>query len=252
MVQCRLLFSGLSPQGTIIARIKPEKKNTMKYIYQIKGNAVAGLSITRETPILKVNIIFMKKYIFLLISLICVQSVYSNKTDLIIIDPTVTNFDLIPSLPRNIKIYLGNFSDSTPSQANGVIGKTRTGIKTSAPIILKPALVEAFRKSFSTMLQQKGNLATDASIATYVMDLTITDCTLLENSTRFSQTLNAFLKIEVHLTNPLEADKIHTFTVETQTSRKSMDTTKYVMSTLQDAFSSAIGEIIKSTNKYQQ
>jgi hypothetical protein len=193
----------------------------------------------------------MKKYIFLLISLICAQSVFSNKTDVILIDPTLTNFDSIPPLSRNIKIYLGNFSDSTPSQSNGIIGKTRTGIKTSAPIISKPPLVEAFRKSFSSMLGKKGNLATDASIATFVIDLTITDCTLLESSTRFSQTMTAFLKIKVQLTNPLEADKVHTFTVESQTSQKSIDTSKYAVSTLKDAFSSALGEIIKSINKYQ-
>jgi hypothetical protein len=194
----------------------------------------------------------MKKYLILLLCIISVQSAFSNKTDVIIIDPTVSNFDSIPSLSRNIKIYLGNFSDSTPSRENGIIGRTRTGIKTSAPIILKPSLVESFRKSFSSVLQQRGNLSTDASIATYEIDLTITDCSLLENSARFSQTLTAFLKIEVRLTNPMEADKIHTFTVESQTSTKSVDTTKYAARTLRDAIASVTGEIIKSINKYQQ
>jgi hypothetical protein len=194
----------------------------------------------------------MKKYLILLLCIISAQSAFANKTDVIIIDPAISNFDSIPSLSRNIKIYLGSFSDSTPSRANGIIGRTRTGIKTSAPIILKPSLVESFRKSFSSVLQQRGNLSTDASIATYEVDLTITDCSLLENSARLSQTLTAFLKIEVRLTNPMEADKIHTFTVESQTSTKSVDTTKYAARTLRDAIASVTGEIIKSINKYQQ
>lgn len=195
----------------------------------------------------------MKKHLILLIiCLIATQSAFSNKTDVIIIDPTLSNFDSIPSLSRNIKIYVGNFSDSTPSRENGIVGRTRTGIKTSAQIILKPSLVESFRKSFSSLLDQKGNLSTDASIATYEIDLTITDCTLLENSARFSQTLTAFIKMEVRLTNPLEADKVHTFTVESQISTKSIDTTKYAASTLKDAIANVISEINKSINKYQQ
>ena len=188
----------------------------------------------------------------LLICLFWTIPTLADKTDVFVIDPAVSNFDSMPSLARNIKIYLGTFTDSTASQANGIIGTTRTGIKTSAPIILKPSFVESFRKSFSSALQRKGNLSTDASIATYVLDLTVTECTIIEHSSFFSQTLTAFVKIEVRLTNPMEADKIHTFTVESQTSTKSIDTSKYAVSTLRDAMVCVMSEIVKTANKYQQ
>jgi hypothetical protein len=187
---------------------------------------------------------------FLLICLFYMQPTLADKTDILIIDPTFSNIDSIPKLSRNIKIHLGKFTDNTPSQATGIIGKTRTGIKSFAPIILKPPLVESLRKSFTSVLQQRENLSADASVATYVLDLTITDCTIIENSALFSQTLTAFLKMEVRLTNPLEADKVHSFTVESQTSTKSMDTSKYAVSTLRDAIISVFSEIIKTTNKY--
>ncbi len=188
--------------------------------------------------------------VFTICSLLSVPAFSVNKTDPIIINPAVTNSDSIPNINKQIRIFVGEFTDNTISKSNGTIGKTRTGIKTSAPIIVKPPLSESLQKSFETVLGKKGNLSKDASTANYILNATISDCTITESSSFFSQTLTAFLKLEVKLTDPLAADKPRSFTVESRNSTKSIDTSKYAESTLRDAIVSTISEVIKSVNNY--
>lgn len=187
--------------------------------------------------------------VFTICSLLSVPAFSINKTDPVIIHPVVINSDSIPNINKHIRIFVGNFTDNTAAQSNGTIGTTRTGIKTSAPIIVKPSLSESLQKSFENVLGKKGNLSKDASTANYILNITISDCTVTENSSAFSQTLTVFLKLEVKLTDPLAADKPRTFTVESHNSTKALDTSKYAESTLRDAITSTITEIIKSINK---
>lgn len=197
------------------------------------------------------NLTMKKHLLFLPIYFLFFIPVAANvKTDPIIINSTVTNPSAIPRLSRNLLISIGTINDNTLSKVSGILGSTRTGIKTTVPIIAKPSLAETVQKSFESVLGKMGNLSTDPTIATYVLDLTITDCTLTENSSFFSQTMTAFLKMEVKITDPLAADKPHSFTIECLNSTKALDTTKYAQITLQDVIIDAIGEICKTINKF--
>jgi len=194
----------------------------------------------------------MKKYLSLFLLIFSVSFAQAAaKSDVISIKPVVTVFDSIPQLPDGTKLYLGTFSDTTPSRESGSIGTTRTGIKKTAPIIVKPSLAETFRVSFQTLLEKRGNLSTDASMATYVVDITIIHCTLTEHSSGVSQTLTADMKVEVTIAHPLEADKARTFTVESQNSTRSLDTSKFAESTLRDTYVSILCEIVKAISKVQ-
>ncbi len=194
----------------------------------------------------------MKKHLLLLpIFFLFFTYVAANiQTDPVIINSTITNPVTISRLSRNLQISIGTITDNTPSKVSGILGKTRTGIKTTVPIIAKPSLSETIQKSFESVLGKMGNLSTDPTTATYVMDLTIIDCTLTENTSFLSQTMTAFLKIEVKFTDPLAADKPRTFTIESLNTTKAMDTTKHAQGTLQDVIMDAIGEICKTINKF--
>lgn len=192
------------------------------------------------------NIFFIQLFCFTLLF-----TAYGiDLSDPLVIEPTVINFDSIPEITKQTKIFIGSITDHTASQSTGIIGKTRTGIKTTAPIIIKPSLSESVHKSLELILQKKGNISTDASTATFVLDLVITDCTLIEKSAFLSQTMDAFLKIDVKLTDPLSADKVHSFTVKSENSTKAVDTSKYAEAVLKEAIGNAIAEIFRTINTY--
>lgn len=174
----------------------------------------------------------------------------ASKTSPITINAQLSNFDSIPSISQQIKIYVGTCNDLTSSSETGIIGKTRTGIKTYAPIVVKPLLSESIRSSLEELLRKKGNLTTDASIARYIMSIKISECTLTEKSVYLTQTMDVKVKMDVELADPLDSTNVRRFSVESQNSSKTLDTTKEAENILKGAIEYAFREIFKTISKY--
>lgn len=192
----------------------------------------------------------MKKGILSLLILLFISTSYAAKPqNPIVIKPLITQFDSIPEFNKGIKLYPQSFTDTTPSKESGQLGTTRTGIKKTSPIIIKPSLIESFRASFQSLLESRGNYSSDASIATYSIDIKIIECTITEKSAGLSQTMTATMKVEVRIAPPLDISKARTFTVEGQNTTTSMDTSKFAERLMRDTFTNLFIEIIKVINK---
>jgi len=192
----------------------------------------------------------MKKSVpFFLVFLLISTSYAAKSQNPIVIKPMVTQFDSIPKLNDGITLYTQSFIDTTPSKENGILGTTRTGIKKTAPIVIKPSLVESFRSSFQSLLESRGNYSADISVATYTIDINIIECTITEKSAGLSQTMTATMKVEVRIAPPLDNSRARTFTVEGQNATTSMDTSKFAERIMRDTYISIFMEIIKAINK---
>lgn len=184
-------------------------------------------------------------FFFLLIS----TSYAAKQQNPIVIKPVVTQFDSIPKFNDGIKLYIQSFTDTTPSKESGQLGTTRTGIKKTSPIVINPSLVESFRTSFQSLLESRGNYSSDASVASYAIDINILECTITEKSAGLKQTMTATMKVEVRIAPPLDNSKARTFTVEGQNATTSMDTSKFAERIMRDTFTNLFIEIIKVINK---
>ncbi len=192
----------------------------------------------------------MKTYIPFFMFFLLISTSYGAKAqNPIVIKPLMTQFDSIPAFNEGIKLYTQSFTDTTPSKENGILGTTRTGIKKTAPIVIKPSLVESFRASFQSLLESRGNYSADISVATYAIDIKIIECTIIEKSAGLSQTMTATMKVEVKIAPPLDISKSRTFTVEGQNATTSMDTSKFAERIMRDTFVNICTEIIKTINK---
>jgi hypothetical protein len=192
----------------------------------------------------------MKKGIPFFLFFLLISTSYATKPkNPIVIKPVVTQFDSIPKFNEGIKLYTQSFTDTTPSKESGQLGTTRTGIKKTSPIIIKPSLVESFKTSFQSLLEARGNYSADISVATYTIDIKIIECTITEKSAGLSQTMTATMKVEVRIAPPLDNSKARIFTVEGQNATTSMDTSKFAERIMRDTFTNLFIEIIKVINK---
>lgn len=192
----------------------------------------------------------MKTYIPFFLFFLLISASYGAKAqNPIVIKPLVTQFDSIPAFNEGIKLYTQSFTDTTPSKENGILGTTRTGIKKTAPIVIKPSLVESFRASFQSLLESRGNYSADISVANYTIDIKIIECTIVEKSAGLSQTMTATMKVEVTVAPPFDNLQLRTFTVQGQNATTSMDTSKFAERIMRDTFVNICSEIVKVINK---
>jgi hypothetical protein len=161
------------------------------------------------------------------------------------IDPIVVNYDSLPDLNKSILVNVGLVEDSTLN-TSGNIGQTRTGYKLYAPIVCKTSPALSTKKSLENMLSKKGIFASDPSAAKYVIDIVIRSFSLKETSKFLTQTMDASVKFEVTITDPLDASKKRKFSVETTNSKTALDTTKYAEEVIQTALRNVLLEILKS------
>ena len=187
---------------------------------------------------------------FLFASLLLTLSLYAiSNAQRYTIDPSVKNGNSFPAIPTSTRLFIGIVQDTSQNRENGTIGYTRTGRKTKAPIICSPSPASVVKTSLESVLSQKGLLASDASSANYIVHIRILDFSLSETSKVLSQTMNALIKLEVRLVDPLDAAKVKEFVIESQNATSAMDTSKYSEATMRGALESALQEIFKSISR---
>jgi hypothetical protein len=91
--------------------------------------------------------------------------------------------------------------------------------------------------------------AASADSSSYIVEVTIFDFRLEEISKKFSQTMNAYLVLQIALVNPTDEADSKQFVIKTQNSKSTLDTSKHAESILRGALESALKEILKSISK---
>lgn len=171
------------------------------------------------------------------------------KKEKYLIDPTVHNFDSFPSFSTTNRWFVSTVENLVAGQDSGIIGYTRTGIKTKAPIICNPTLEEAFRNSLFKMFTSKSAVSFDASSANFLIRVKILNFSLLEKNSFLTQTINARIKLEVTMVDPMDTNRVRKFIVDSENSQTALDTSNYAESITRDVFSAALKEIWNTVNK---
>lgn len=173
----------------------------------------------------------------------------SVKKDKFIVNPTVTNFDSFPTLTTNAKWLVSSVEYNGSLPDSGIIGYTRVGVKTTAPIICTPPLQNVLKKSLESLLQKKGVLSQDISTANFLIRMSILEFSLNEKSSILTQTMNSKIKIRVNLIDPLDAERVREFVVESESVQTALDTSKYAEDLVRSVIEDVLAVVWKTINK---
>ncbi|NLL12637.1 MAG: hypothetical protein GX267_04465 [Fibrobacter sp.] len=195
--------------------------------------------------------VFIKNFLSVFFCIILVPGILSagTKKDRYIINPTVSSFDSFPSFPNAKRWFVGSVENLVTGQDSGIIGYTRTGIKTKAPVICSPSLEKVFRNSLFNLFSDKKVVSLDASAADFLIRVKILDFYLIEKSSFLTQTINAKIKLEVTQVDPFDTTRVLKFVVDSENSQTALDTSNYAESITRDILSSALKEIWKTLNR---
>jgi len=172
-----------------------------------------------------------------------------TKKDKYVINPTVNRFDSFPSFSNSKKWFVGSVEKNVPGLDSSIIGYTRTGIKTNAPVICSPSLEEVFRNSLFNLFTNKKAVSLDASAADFLVRVKILDFSLIEKNSFLTQTINAKIKLEVTQVDPLDTNRVLKFIVDSENSQTALDTSNYAESITRDVFAAALKEIWNTINR---
>jgi hypothetical protein len=171
------------------------------------------------------------------------------KKDKYIINPTVNSFDSFPSFSNQNRWFVGSVENLVSGQDSGIIGYTRTGVKTKAPVICSPTLEEVFRISLFNLFNNKKVVSLDASAADFLIRIKILDFSLVEKNSFLTQTINAKIKLEITQVDPLDTNRVRRFVVYSENSQTALDTSNYAESIIRDIFTAALKEIWNTINR---
>ncbi len=195
--------------------------------------------------------VFIKNSLSLFFCVILVPGILSagTKKDKYIINPTVNSFDSFPSFSTTNRWFVGSIENLVVGQDSSVLGYTRTGIKTKAPVLCSPSLEKAFRNSLFNLFNDKKVVSLDASAADFIVRVKILEFSLVEKNSFLTQTISAKIKLEVTQVDPLDTNRLLRFVVDSENSQTALDTSKYAESITRDVFTSALKEIWNTINR---
>jgi hypothetical protein len=186
-----------------------------------------------------------------MLALLCTfSSVYAAKENKPIeIDPSISAFDSTLSLNTTGTFYIKAVGDtSVYRSAKGYVGETRVGRNKKAPIFCNPIPSIALKQSLQTLLTTENAIATSAESADCLIEITIIDFSITEKSKKLTQTMTAEIVLLVKLTKIKDGNTFKQFSVKTQNSYSTLDTSKHATTVLKGALLDALEEIINNLN----
>lgn len=190
------------------------------------------------------------RLILLLIISGCFGGSVAGKIQPVIINPTATSFDSLPSYQTDLTFFVEAINDTLPARAEtGKVGETRVRRRKYAPIICKPLPQDVVKQSLESLFFNKGMKAPSADSCSYLLQATVFDFRLEEISKKLTQTMNAYLVLQVKLVNPSDTVDTRQFVIKTQNSKSTLDTSKHAEAILRGALESALKEILKNISK---
>lgn len=185
--------------------------------------------------------------IFFILLLVSTAPLFAAVTS-VTINPEVNDADSLctVTLPDK-KFYLRIITDDSASrEKSGIVGETRMRRKTMVPIVCSPSPSVILRSSIVDFLTKKSILAPSEDAADYLIDIVIQSFTLAETYKTFTQTMRGIVAVQVTIAGRDGAQTPVKFSVSTQNSYTTMDTSKHAERVLQGALRDAILEIVKN------
>lgn len=168
----------------------------------------------------------------------------AKETAPVTINPTVTTIDSTLSQSIAARIFINSVTDtSIERQQQGKVGETRKRRNSMAPVLSLPVPSVVVHTSLTTLLTACNAYAENEETADLVIDITILDFSLKETSKKLTQTMDASVKCSVKITDKNNASANRQFTVATQNTYSTIDTSKHAERILKGALIDALKEI---------
>ncbi|MBN1308248.1 MAG: hypothetical protein JXA18_10050 [Chitinispirillaceae bacterium] len=185
--------------------------------------------------------------LFLFVSIVPVSS---KPVEPVTIDPTVTTFDSIPSPATEKTFFVGTVQDTSIARdENGIVGFTRIRRRKMAPIVCDPSPAIVVKRSVDGLLSKKGLKAEDPADTASTLEILVLDFSLKETSKRMSQTMEANIVLQATVINPADSTGAVKYIIKSQSSKSTIDTSKYAEAILRSAVENALKELIKSITR---
>ena len=168
----------------------------------------------------------------------------------ITINPTVKTFDSIPKVQTERTFFVGTVQDtSLQRDETGKVGETRIRRRKMAPLLSDPPPAIVIKRSLEGLLINQELKASVPDSADYTIRLFILEFGLTESKRKLGQTMEANITIQVSLVSREDSTQIKQYTIKSQNSKSTIDTSKYAESILRGAVEDALKEIIKSITR---
>ena len=168
----------------------------------------------------------------------------------ITIDPTVKAFDSIPKVQTELTFFVGTVQDtSLQRDETGNVGSTRVRRRKMAAIICDPSPAIVVKRSLEGLLTDRKMNAPVPDSADYTIRMLVLDFGLVESNKKLSQTMEANIAIDVSLISREDSTRVKQYIIKSQSSKSTIDTSKYTESILRGAVENALKEIIKSITR---
>ena len=190
------------------------------------------------------------KFLTVLLLLICFVPISAKPKKSFTINPTVSSFDSIPSLKTELTYFIGTVQDTSVTRnESGLVGYTRVRRRRMAQLICDPAPILVLKRSLEAMIIDKGMNAESADSADYIIQILLYDFSLVETSKKISQTMEAKIAFQLKLIDQHNHGTAKQFTIKSQNSKSTLDTSKHAESILRGALENSLKEIMQSITK---
>lgn len=170
-------------------------------------------------------------------------AVSAQPTGPISVDARLSEFDSIPMVRSDIRVYIRDVKKMYADSAPGFLGYTRTGPRSFIPVFANPAIESSVSQSLGSLLRKRGILASDPAQATHRVDIEIQGVDMKEVG-KFWQTVQMHLRVEAGIVSMADSTTTNRLKIETTSSRSGLDTTRRIQDVVQKAVESALRELI--------
>jgi hypothetical protein len=164
------------------------------------------------------------------LSAICFFQVLVNAGDLtapVFIDPTVQSYDGMFSRKLSAKYFVDDVKDKRANAPCDTLGMTRTGKKSSVPIITRLGPSELLKNSIQGMFRELSVLADERIDATYAVQAEALLFEITETNKGMMQEIKANLGFRVKIISVANNEVVSQFIITSEDARKALDTTKF-------------------------
>jgi hypothetical protein len=169
-----------------------------------------------------------------------------DRTLPVLIDPTVQSYDGLFSRKLSAKFFVGEVFDNRANPASDTLGMTRTGRKSSAPVVTRLSPPAVLKNSIQGMFRELAALSEERSGATYVVEAELHSFDIFETNHGLSQEIRAVLTFRVKIKNAATNDLVKQFVITSENTRKALDTTKFAETVATNAVISGLINMLES------
>ncbi len=163
--------------------------------------------------------------------------------DSVIIDSRLSEFDSIPPVRTDLRIYVGSVEKTYDDSVPNYLGRTRSSAVNFSSVFIEPSIDSSLKQSLHVLLKKKAIQADYRSEATHAVEIDVLNLEMRERG-KLWQKLDILLKLEAAVMEMTDTTLVNRIVIETSGSWKGLDTTGRIEDVLHTAIESALRELL--------